>query len=159
MPSTRIDAAIRQYSPEQIQCWFYGQSLESRYSSASGAGLGKLIGQAILRRRLSQARRADSVRMPRFPVVAAGATHIFIFDGPVPTRGPFATLQRDQVEIFHGGGLVWRRLDIVARAHGTAREYTVMRLGLFGGAKQLRTLVDELAGSAGQPLSRLPRRG
>lgn len=85
------------------------------------------------------------MRMPRYPVVAAGVTQIFIFDGPIPKRGPFATLQRDQVEVVQGGGPVWRRLDIIARANGTSRAYTVMRFGLFGGAKRLRTLADELS--------------
>lgn len=157
MPSSRIDASVREFSPEPILCWCNGQSLESRYSSSVGGGggaavaAGKLIGNAALRRKLGKARLVEAVRMPRFPVIAAGATQIFIFEGPIVKRGPLATLARDQVEIMAGGGPMWRRLDIIAPVNGASRAYTIMRFGPFGGTKQLRALVSELTSGHAMP--------
>jgi hypothetical protein len=157
MPSSRIDASVREFSPESILCWCNGQSLESRYSSSVGGGgvpavaIGKLIGNLILRKKLDKARLVEAVRMPRFPVIAAGATQIFIFSGPIVKRGPLATLQRDQAEIVHRGGPMWKRIDIIVPANGTSRSYTMMRFAAFGGAKQLRMLANELTGGGGTP--------
>ncbi len=74
-------------------------------------------GQKVsLRGKLKNARLHTAVLMPRYPVVAVSAERICLFDGPVARTGPFATLQRDQVEVRHGGGPMWRRLDLIVPA-------------------------------------------
>jgi hypothetical protein len=82
--------------------------------------------------------------MPRFPVVALGASQIFLFDGPIAKKAPFATLRRDQVQVVHGGSAMWRRLDLVVDEGEQARSYTMMVFGLGGGRKRLQRLVGEL---------------
>lgn len=66
-------------------------------------------------------------------------------DGPVATAGPVAALPRDQVEVVHGGGPMWRRLDLIVCADGGRR--TVMFFALFGNGR-LRGLLAELSGPA-----------
>jgi hypothetical protein len=82
--------------------------------------------------------------MPRFPVVAVGASQIFVFDGPVATQGPVAALPRDQVQVEHGGSAMWRRLDLIVSSDGEPRCYTMMVSALGGGRKRLQALVSEL---------------
>lgn len=151
MPASRIDSSVRAFAPEPVLCWCNGQSLESRYSSSVAGGgaaaTGRAIGNAMLRRKAGRARLINAVRMPRFPVVAAGASQILIFDGPIAKQGPFAALRRDQAEVIHGGGLMWRRLDLIVPADEGSRSYTMMVFGLGGGRKRLRRLVGELAGA------------
>jgi hypothetical protein len=152
MPARNIDAAVRHFAPEHVLCWCNGQSLESRYSSSAGGGgaaaAGKAVGTAVLGQRLARARAARAVRMPRFPVVAVGASQIFVFDGPVATRGPFAALPRDQVQVEHGGSAMWRRLDLIVSRDGEPCCYTMMVSALGGGRKRLQALVSELARTA-----------
>jgi hypothetical protein len=82
--------------------------------------------------------------MPRYPVVAVSASQIFLFDGPVAKNGPFATLQRSQVQVVHSGS-PWHRLDLIADTSKGPRTYTVMVFGLGGGVKRLRKIVEELS--------------
>src|SRR5215472_2739266 len=147
MPSSRIDAALRELAPEPVVCWCNGQSLESRYSSAGSGGaeaIGKLIGAGVLRHQLGRARLPGAVPMPRFPLVAVGASRIFIFDGPLPKQAPLATISRDQVRAVYGGSAMWRRLDLITDADGVPRCYTIMASGLSGAGKRLERLVAEL---------------
>lgn len=129
-------------------CWCNGLSQEARYSSSTGAGggeaIGKAIGGAVLRGTLKNARLHTAVLMPRYPVVAASAERIYLFDGPVASTGPFAILQRDQVEVRHGGGPMWRRLDLIVPATNGDRSYTIMFFALFGN-RRLRAMMTELA--------------
>ena len=149
MPARKIAVAIAEYAPEPILRWCNGLSLEARYTSSAGGGAaaGKAIGNALLRRQLTRARLGTAVRMPRYPLVAVGATRIYIFDGPIATAGPVAALPRDQVEVVHGGGPMWRRLDLIVAADGGRRSYTVMFFALFGNGR-LRGLLTELADPA-----------
>ena len=147
MPASRIDEAVRRFSPEPLLCWCNGQSLESRYSSSTtsaGASGGRAVGAAVLRRQLGKTRLEDAVPMPRFPVVAVSVGRIYLFGGPVPDKEAFAVLPRDQVQVVHGGNAVWRRLDILAEHDGVPRSYTMMVSGLGGGRKRLERLIDEL---------------
>ena len=147
MPADRIDQALRRLSPEPLVCWCNGQSLESRYSPSTapaGEPGGQAAGAAVLRHQLGKARREDAVPMPRFPVVAASASRIYLFSGPVPDTEAFAVLPRNQVQVVHGGNAMWRRLDILATHDGAPRSYTMMVSGLGGGRKRLQQLIDEL---------------
>jgi hypothetical protein len=154
MSVAKIESAVREFSPEPVVCWCNGQSLESRYSSSAAGGgaagaAGAGIGRAILRRRLEKARPANAEPMPRFPVVAVSAGQIFLFDGPVAKKGPFATLQRDQVQVAHSGS-PWHRLDLLASTGEGARTYTVMVFGgPGGGLKRLKEVVEELSRDGG----------
>lgn len=147
MPATRIEAALKEFAPEPVICWCNGQSMESRYSSSAGLGgaeaAGKLIGAGVLRHQLGKARLPGAVRMPRFPVVAVGASRIFLFDGPIATQPAFATLRRGEVRIVYGGSALWRRLDLIADDGNSPRTYTIMVSGL-GGRGRLERLVAEL---------------
>jgi hypothetical protein len=149
MPVKNIEASLNAFSPELVLCWCNGLSQEARYSSSTGAGggeaIGKSIGDAVLRRKLKNARPRTAVRMPRYPVVAVSAERIFLFEGPVPRAGPFATLQRDQVDVSHSGGPMWRRLDLVVPGADGDRSYTIMFFALFGN-RRLRAVVTELLG-------------
>ena len=149
MPARKIALSLAEFAPEPILGWCSGLSQEARYTSsaAGGGAAGKAVGRAILRRQLASARLGTAVRMPRYPVVAVGATRIYIFDGPIATAGPLAALPRDQVEVIHGGGPVWRRLDLIVSADGGRRSYTVMFFALFGNGR-LRGLLTELADPA-----------
>jgi hypothetical protein len=154
MSAQKIEAAVRQFSPEPVQFWCKGQSLESRYSArASGGGLagaaGAGIGQAIMRRRMAKVRAANAELMPRSPVVALSASRIFLFAGQVPKEGPFAALQRDQVRVVHTGHL-WHRLDLVATTSNGPRVYTVMVFSPGRGPKRLRQILAELSSNGGQ---------
>ena len=76
MPASRIDEAVRRFSPEPLSCWCNGQSLESRYSPSvtpAGASGGRAAGAAVLRHQLGRARLQDAAPMPRFPVIAVSA--------------------------------------------------------------------------------------
>jgi hypothetical protein len=150
MSAKYIAAAIAEFAPEPILRWGNGLSQEARYTSSVGGGgaaAGKAIGNAILRRKLTNARLATAVRMPRYPVVAVGATSIYIFDGPIAKAGPMATLSRDQVEVIQHRGPMWCRLDLTAPANGGSRSYTVMFFALFGN-RRLRALLTELKDQA-----------
>ncbi len=129
-------------------CWCNGQSLESRYSSSAGFGgaevVGKLAGAGILRFQLGKARLPGAVRMPRFPLVAVGTSRIFLFDGPMATAPPFATLSRDDVRVVYGGSPMWRRLDLIADGETPQRSYTIMASGLSGARGRMERLVAEL---------------
>jgi hypothetical protein len=88
--------------------------------------------------------------MPRFPLVAISASKIFLFDGPLATRPPFAILPRDAVRVIYGGNAMWRRLDLItdgdAGGGGEAagqRCYTIM-VSVLGSRKRLEQLVAEL---------------
>jgi hypothetical protein len=83
--------------------------------------------------------------MPRYPVVAASAERIFLFDGPIMKAGPFATLPRDEVR--HNGGPMWRRLDLIVPAENGNGSYTIMFFALFGN-KRLRATLAELTKGA-----------
>jgi hypothetical protein len=149
MPAKHIEASVAAFSPEPVLCWCNGLSQEARYSSSTGAGggeaIGKAIGGAVLRGKLKSARPDAAVPMPRYPVIAVSAKRIYLFDGPVARTGPFATLQRDQVDVRRGGGPMWRRLDLIASAADGDRSYTIMFFALFGN-RRLRAMVAELAG-------------
>lgn len=59
MPASRIDEAVRRFSPEPLLCWCNGQSLESRYSSSvthAGASGGRVAGAVVLHYQLGRAR-------------------------------------------------------------------------------------------------------
>jgi len=147
MPASRIDEAVRRFSPEPVLCWCNGQSLESRYSSSvtsAGASGGRAAGAGVLRYQLGRARLEDAAPMPRFPVIAVSATRIYLFSGPVPGQETFAVLPREQVRVIHGGNAMWRRLDIFAADGGAPRSYTMMVSGLGGGRKRLERLVGVL---------------
>jgi hypothetical protein len=147
MPADRIEEAVRRFSPEPLLCWCNGQSLESRYSASTtsaGAFGGRAAGAAVLRHQLGKARLDDAVPMPRFPVVAASTSRIYLFGGPVPHEEAFAVLPRDQVQVVHGGSAMWRRLDILVTQDGASRSYTMMVSGLGGGRKRLERLIGEL---------------
>ena len=150
MPAKHIEASVAAFSPEPVLCWCNGLSQEARYSPSTGAGggeaIGKAIGGAVLRGKLKNARLHTAVLMPRYPVVAVSAERIYLFDGPVARTGPFATLQRDHVEIRHGGGPMWRRLDLIVPATDGDRSYTIMFFALFGN-RRLRAMMTELAAS------------
>jgi hypothetical protein len=152
MPASKIESALTEFSPEPVLCWCNGQSLESRYSSSAGPGggaaAGKLIGRGILRHQLAKAKPAPAEPMPRFPLIAVSASRIFLFDGPIAKAGPFATLQRDQVQVIHSGS-PWHRLDLIASSGGEPRSYPVMVFGLGGGPRRLRQLIEELSQAAG----------
>jgi hypothetical protein len=151
MPAKYIAVAVAEFAPEPILRWCNGLSQEARYTSSVGGGgsaaAGKAIGNAILRRQLTSARLGTAVRMPRYPVIAVGATRIYIFDGPIAKAGPIATLSRDQVEVIQRRGPMWRRLDLIVPADGGSRSYTIMFFALFGN-KRLRGLLTELANPA-----------
>jgi hypothetical protein len=90
MPASRIDEAVRRFSPEPVLCWCNGQSLESRYSSSvtsAEAPGGRAAGAGVLRYQLGRARLEDAAPMPRFPVITVSATRIYLFSGPVPGPG------------------------------------------------------------------------
>jgi hypothetical protein len=152
MPVSRIEAALKEFAPEPVLCWCNGQSLESRYSSSVGGGadvIAKLAGVGILRFELGKARLPGAVRMPRFPLVAVGASHIFLFAGPLATAPPFATFRRGEVRVVFGGSPMWRRLDLVAdgnTAETPQRSYTIMASGLSGAGRRMDRLVAELEG-------------
>src|SRR5215471_2322051 len=144
MPASRIDAALQEFSPEPVLFWCNGQSLESRYSSSTGFGgaaaAGKLVGVGVLRHQLGKARLPGAVRMPRFPLVAVGASRIFLFDGPIATTAPFATIRRDEVRVVYGGSAMWRRLDLITDGEAGQRSYTIMASGLSGAGKRMERL-------------------
>jgi hypothetical protein len=151
MPASRIDAALTEFAPEPVLCWCNGQSLESRYSSSAGFGgaeaVAKLAGVGVLRHQLGKARLPGAVRMPRFPLVAVGASHIFLFEGPIAAGPPFATLGRDEVRVVYGGSSMWRRLDLIANGETfetPQRSYTIMASGLSGARGRMDRLVAEL---------------
>ena len=148
MPVSRIEAALKEFAPEPVLCWCNGQSLESRYSSSVGFGgaeaLAKVAAVGILRFQLGKARLPGAVRMPRFPLVAVGASRIYLFDGPLATAPPFATLGRDDVRVVYGGSPMWRRLDLIADAETPPRSYTIMASGLSGAGGRMERLVAEL---------------
>ena len=98
----------------------------------------------MLRRNLKRARLATAVRMPRYPLLAASASKLFLFEGPIVKAAPFAILRRDQVEVASGGGPMWRRLDLIVRGQDGDRSYTIMFFSLFGN-KRLRSMLAELA--------------
>ncbi len=150
MPARKIAISLAEFAPEPILRWCNGLSQEARYSSSAaggGAAAGKAIGNAILHRQLTNARLGTAVRMPRHPVVALGATRIFIFDGPIATACPMAALSRDQVQVVRSGGPMWRRLDLIVDADGGRRSYTVMFFALFGNGR-LRGLLTGLSDPA-----------
>ncbi len=151
MPAKHIAASIAEFAPEPVLCWCNGLSQEARYTSSVGGGggaaAGKAIGNAILRRQLTSARLVTAVGMPRYPVVAVGASQIYIFDGPIAKAGPIAALPRDQVEVVHRRGPMWRRLDLIVPADDGRLGYTVMFFALFGN-RRLRTVLTELTDQA-----------
>lgn len=151
MAAKYVAASIAEFAPEPVVRWCNGLSQEARYTSSAGGGggaaAGKAIGGAILRRQLTSARLVTAVRMPRYPVVAVGASKIYVFDGPVAKTGPIAALSRDQVEVVHRRGPMWSRLDLIVPADDGRRTYTVMFFVLFGN-RRLRALLTELTDQA-----------
>jgi len=147
MPARNIEESVVRFAPEPVLSWCGGLSQEARYSSSVGGGsaaAGKAIGNAVLRRNLKRAWLATAVRMPRYPVVAASASKLFLFEGPVVKAAPFAILRRDHVEVAKRGGPMWRRLGLIVRDEDGARSYTIMFFSLFGN-KRLRSMLAELA--------------
>jgi len=149
MSARHVDEAVRRFSPEPVICWCNGISEEARHSSSVGGGgggeaIGKAVGNAVLGAKLRRGRLSGAVPMPRYPVVAVSADHVFIFDGPLAKAGPIVSLRRDQVDVASGGGPVWRRLDLVQPTANGDRSYTVMFFSLFGN-RRLRAVRAELA--------------
>jgi hypothetical protein len=147
MPARNIAASVAEFAPDPILCWCNGLSQEARYSSSTGSGggypAGKVIGEGVLRARHKRARLGTAVPMPRYPLVAASAERIFLFAGPIARDRPFATLPRDQVEVRHRAGPMWRRLDLIIPSEDGNRSYTIMFFALFGN-RRLRATVAEL---------------
>jgi hypothetical protein len=147
MPARNIEESVVKFAPEPVLSWCSGLSQEARYSSSVGSGssaaAGKAIGNAMLRRNLNRARLGTAVRMPRYPLLAASASKLFLFEGPIVKAGPFAILPRDQVEVAKSGGPMWRRLDLIVRGDDSDRSYTIMFFSLFGN-KRLRSMLAEL---------------
>ena len=147
MPARSIGESVVRFAPEAVLTWCSGLSQEARYSSSVGGGgsaaAGKAIGNAVLRRNLKRARLAAAVRMPRYPLLAASASKLFLFEGPIVKSGPFAILRRDQVEVTKSGGPMWRRLDLIVRGEDGEQSYTIMFFALFGN-KRLRSMLAEL---------------
>jgi hypothetical protein len=147
MPARNIEESVVKFAPEPVLSWCSGLSQEARYSSSVGGGgsapAGKAIGKAVLRRNLNRARLGTAVRMPRYPLLAASASKLFLFEGPIVKAGPFAILRRDQVEVAESGGPMWRRLDLIVRGEDGDRSYTIMFFSLFGN-KRLRSMLAEL---------------
>jgi hypothetical protein len=156
MPGRNIEETVVRFAPEPVLSWCCGLSQEARYSSSVGGGggaaLGKAIGNAVLRRNLKRARLGTAVRMPRYPLLAASATQLFLFAGPIVKAAPFAILRRDHVEVARSGGPMWRRLDLIVSEEDGARSYTIMFFSLFGN-KRLRAMLAEL-GNGGERAQR-----
>jgi hypothetical protein len=148
MPARNIEESVVRFAPEPVLNWCSGLSQEARYSSSVGGGggaaVGKAIGNAVLRRNLKRARLGTAVRMPRYPLLAASASKLFLFAGPIVKAAPFATLRRDQVEVAKSRGPMWSRLDLIVRDEDGGRSYTIMFFSLFGN-KRLGSMLAELA--------------
>jgi hypothetical protein len=153
--SKSTESAVHQFSPEPVLCWCNGQSLESRYSQARGAGagagaagaIGAAIAGKISQRQLRKARLPDAELMPTHPVVAVSASHVMLFDARAVTAGPLAMLRRDQVQVACRGNPMWRRLDLTVKDGAGTRSYTVM-VSFAKSRKRLRLVVDELGRAA-----------
>jgi hypothetical protein len=160
MVARQIAESVVRFAPEPVVSWCHGLNQEARYSSSVGGGgtaavgVGKAIGNVVLRRKLKRARLGTAVRMPHYPVLAASATKLFLFAGPIVKAAPFAILRRDEVELANRRGPMWRRLDLIVRDQDGDRSYTIMFFSLFGN-KRLRAMLAEL-GNGSQGWARQP---
>jgi hypothetical protein len=140
MPLATRERAVLERVPEPVLAWWWGQSLESRYSpSVYSGGAGYAGAAAIGRRQQKKARREDAVSMPRWPVIAATAERIYIFSGPTPEADAIAVLSRASCRSSVSGKGMWRRLDIVSEG-APPRSYTVMFNVLFGSRRRISQL-------------------
>ncbi len=147
MPAANIERSLSEWAPEPIVAWCNGQSLESRYFSSVPAPVGGAAGGigagAVLRHQFTKARRDDAVSMPRFPVIAAAAERIYVFDGPVARLPAIALVERQKCGVLVSGNGMWRRLDILVEDE-PPRSYTAVFNVLLGSHRRLAALLRAL---------------
>jgi hypothetical protein len=147
MPADNIERSLVERIPEPVLAWCNGQSMESRYSPSVRGPVGVPAAQVgatgVLRHQFSKARREDAVPMPRFPVIAATAERIYVFDGPLASAEPLAVLDRSACQILVSGKAMWHRLDVVYDGP-PPRSYTTFFNLLVGSRRRLNALLAVL---------------
>ncbi len=115
MPSpTKVEDSLVQFVPEYIECWCVGKGAEGAQP------------------------------LPRQVLVAVGRERIYIFEGPIATAEPLATLDRDKMSVAHSGKRRRRnRLVLIERGGERRRSYAMTVSGWNGG--KLRRLEHTVA--------------